>query len=92
MLDFYADWCVSCKELEHVTFGDPAVIRQLASLTLLKADVTANSEEDRLLMKRFGVFGPPALVFFDATGSEIPGSRVIGFVPPEDFLRNPALR
>ncbi|RTY34822.1 protein-disulfide reductase DsbD [Chlorobium phaeovibrioides] len=92
MLDFYADWCVSCKELEHVTFGDPAVMKQLGSMTLLQADVTANSEDDRLLMKRFSVFGPPAIVFFDQAGTEIPGSRVVGFVPPEDFLRNPAFR
>jgi len=92
MLDFYADWCVSCKELEHVTFGDPAVMKQLGSMALLQADVTANSEDDRLLMKRFSVFGPPAIVFFDQAGTEIPGSRVVGFVPPEDFLRNPAFR
>ena len=92
MLDFYADWCVSCKELEHRTFNDPAVMKQLASMTLLQVDVTANSEDDRFLMKRFGVFGPPAIVFFDPNGTEIPGSRVIGFVPPDDFLRNPGLR
>jgi len=67
-------------------------MKQLASMTLLQVDVTANSEDDRFLMKRFGVFGPPAIVFFDPNGTEIPGSRVIGFVPPDDFLRNPGLR
>jgi len=85
MLDFYADWCVSCKELEHFTFSDPAVRKQLDRMTLLKVDVTANTPDDKALMKRFSIFGPPALIFFDQSGSEIPGSRVVGFVEADSF-------
>lgn len=85
MLDFYADWCVSCKELEHFTFSDPAVRKQLDRMTLLKVDVTANTPDDKALMKRFSIFGPPALIFFDQSGSEIPGSRVVGFVEANSF-------
>lgn len=86
MLDFYADWCVSCKELEHFTFNDPAVCKQLETMTLLQVDVTANTPDDIALMKRFGIFGPPAIIFFDASGNEIPGSRVVGFVEAKPFL------
>jgi thiol:disulfide interchange protein DsbD len=91
MLDVYADWCVSCKEMERFTFSDPDVARRLAGLTLLKADVTANSEEDKRLLKRLGLFGPPGIVFFDAKGVEVPGSRVIGFVPAGPFGQRLAL-
>ena len=69
MLDFYADWCVSCKEMERFTFTDPAVQRRLAGALLLRADVTANNAEDRELLRRFRLFGPPALIFFDAAGA-----------------------
>ncbi len=86
MLDFYADWCVSCKELEHFTFSDPAVRKQLETTTLLQVDVTANTPDDKALMKRFGIFGPPAIIFFDASGNEIPGSRVVGFLEAKPFL------
>ena len=87
MLDFYADWCVSCKEMEHRTFSDPAVRQRLAGALLLQADVTANSAQDKELLKRFGLFGPPGVLFFDARGSEAAAARVIGFVPPEGFAR-----
>ena len=86
MLDFYADWCVSCKEMERFTFSDPEVQRKLQGALLLKADVTANNADDRALLKRFGLFGPPGLIFFDGKGREIDNSRVIGFTPAGPFL------
>ena len=79
MLDFYADWCVSCKEMERFTFADPGVAAQLAKLTLLQADVTANSDDDKALLQRFELFGPPGIIFFDGHGREVPGARVVGF-------------
>ncbi len=85
MLDFYADWCVSCKEMERFTFRDEAVKQRLGGLLLLQADVTANSAEHVALLKRFRLFGPPGIVFFDAGGREIEGLRVIGFQPPDQF-------
>ncbi len=91
MLDFYADWCVSCKEMEAFTFSDPKVRTALAGMTLLQADVTANSPADRELLKRFRLFGPPGIVFFDASGREIPGLRVIGFQGADRFLETLAL-
>ena len=86
MLDFYADWCVSCKEMERFTFTDPAVRQRLAGVLLLKADVTANTPADRELLKRFKLFGPPGSIFFDAQGQELTGVRVIGFQNAERFL------
>ncbi|MDF3035490.1 MAG: protein-disulfide reductase [Paucimonas sp.] len=86
MLDFYADWCVSCKEMERFTFSDPRVQQQLGKILLLQADVTANSEDDKALLKRFGLFGPPGIIFFNAEGNEVPGSRVIGYQKTEKFL------
>jgi len=86
MLDFYADWCVSCKEMEAQTFTDARVRARLAGAVLLRADVTANSEADRALLKRFKLFGPPGLIFFDAKGQELASARVVGFQSPEDFL------
>jgi thiol:disulfide interchange protein DsbD len=86
MLDFYADWCVSCKEMEKFTFSDPAVAAKMKEFTLLKADVTANNEADKALLKRFGLFGPPGIIFFDKTGGEIAGLRVVGFQPADQFL------
>src|ERR1700704_2664672 len=91
MLDFYADWCVSCKEMERFTFSDPQVRARLAGMTLLRADVTANNAEDKALLKRYRLFGPPGIVFFDAGGREIEGLRVIGYQPPEKFIRSLAL-
>jgi len=87
MLDFYADWCVSCKEMERFTFSDDAVQKMLAGALLLKADVTTNNEADKALLKRFQLFGPPGTIFFDANGREIPGSRVIGFQSSDRFLQ-----
>ena len=87
MLDFYADWCVSCKEMERFTFSDARVRREMEGLLLVQADVTKNSEADRALLKRFSLFGPPGIIFFDAQGREIPGLRVIGYQGPDRFLK-----
>jgi len=86
LLDFYADWCVSCKEMERFTFADPRVQAKLAGWTLLQADVTANSEADKALLQRFKLYGPPGIIFFDRTGREIEGVRVVGFQDAEAFL------
>ncbi len=87
MLDFYADWCVSCKEMERFTFTDPAVQARLDKALLLQADVTRNSDADRALLKRFQLFGPPGIVFFDAGGREL-DTRVIGFQNAERFQQS----
>ncbi len=79
MLDFYADWCISCKEMEKFTFADPQVAARLAGFRLLQADVTANSADDSALLKRFGLVGPPGIIFFDPAGKELAGLRVVGF-------------
>ena len=86
VLDFYADWCVSCKEMERFTFVDPAVRSRIDGALLLRADVTANNDDDRALLKRFQLFGPPGMIFFDAQGREVPGTRVIGFENAPRFV------
>ncbi len=86
MLDFYADWCVSCKEMESFTFADPKVAARMKDFVLLQADVTANSADDAQLLKRFGLFGPPGIIFFDKNGREIERLRIVGYEPPEQFL------
>jgi thiol:disulfide interchange protein DsbD len=88
MLDFYADWCVSCKEMERFTFSDPQVQARLGRMALLRADVTANTADDKALLSRYRLFGPPGIVFFDASGREIEGLRVIGYQPPEKFIES----
>lgn len=85
MLDFYADWCVSCKEMEKYTFTDAGVQASLAGGVLLQADVTANDETDQVLLKRFGIFGPPTIAFFGPDGAERQNYRLVGFVPAERF-------
>ena len=91
MLDFYADWCVSCKEMEAFTFGEPRVKAQLDRMLLLQVDVTANTAEHKALLKRFSLFGPPGIIFFDAQGREIKGLRVIGYQDAERFLKTLSL-
>ena len=88
MLDFYADWCVSCKEMEKFTFVDSRIQEKFADMVLLQADVTANDEHDKALLKRFRLFGPPGIIFFDKDGREIPGGRVIGYQDADKFLRS----
>lgn len=85
MLDFYADWCVSCKEMEKFTFPDPGVQSALANAVLLQADVTANDDADQALMNRFEIFGPPTIAFYGADGVERKDFRLVGFVPAERF-------
>jgi thiol:disulfide interchange protein DsbD len=87
MLDFYADWCVSCKEMEHFTFSDPKVKAELGKMLLLQVDVTANTPEHKALLKRFSLFGPPGIIFFDAEGREVKGLRVIGYQNAERFQK-----
>jgi thiol:disulfide interchange protein DsbD len=85
MLDFYADWCASCKQLERETFTDPKVRAALAGMVALRADVTANDEADQALLKRFGIVGPPALLFFGPDGQERREHRIVGFLDAERF-------
>jgi thiol:disulfide interchange protein DsbD len=85
MLDFFADWCVSCKEMEKYTFPDPGVQSVLANAVLLQADVTANDDADKALMNRFEIFGPPTIAFYSADGVERKDFRLVGFVPAERF-------
>jgi thiol:disulfide interchange protein DsbD len=87
VLDFYADWCVSCKEMERFTFSHPDVASRLQKAVLLKADVTANSAEHRALLKRFKLFGPPGTLFFDAQGAELTQARVVGFQGARRFAQ-----
>lgn len=88
MLDFYADWCVSCKEMERFTFADPQVRAKLKDVVLLQADVTANNDDDKALLKRYTLFGPPATLFYDGQGKELSDFRVTGFQNAELFLRS----
>lgn len=85
MLDFYADWCVSCKEMEAFTFADAGVQRLLANAIVIQADVTANDRADQALLKHFDLFGPPGIIFFDKFGKELPAARIVGFMPAEKF-------
>ncbi len=88
MLDFYADWCVSCIEMEKLTFTEPQVKAELDQMLLLQADVTANNDDHKALLKRFGLFGPPGILFFGPDGNEIRTARVIGFQSAERFLQS----
>ena len=86
MLDFWASWCVSCKELEEITFKDKEVMKKLQNFTLLTADVTLNNDEDKALQKMFGVVGPPALIFWDKDKKEVNSSKIVGYKNPKEFL------
>ena len=88
MLDFYADWCVACKEMERMTFSVAKVGAEMKKMRLIQVDVTANNADDRALMKRFSLFGPPGIILFDAAGKEIAQGRLIGFIPPERFVQH----
>lgn len=86
MLDFYADWCTSCKEMELLTFSEPSVQAALKDAVLLQADVTDNTPEDLAMLKRFSLFGPPGIIFFNRSGQEIKTIRVIGYEEANQFL------
>ena len=86
MLDFYADWCIECVRMENTTFRDPRVVAALADYVLLRADVTANDAQDKALLKRFKLFGPPAILFFDRQGREQTAQRLVGYKNADEFL------
>jgi thiol:disulfide interchange protein DsbD len=86
MLDFYADWCISCKEMERYTFADPKVRGALGDVVLLQADVTQNSADDQALLKNFGLIGPPATLFFGPDRQERKSFRVVGYMNADEFL------
>jgi len=86
MLDFYADWCISCKEMELNTFANAEVSKELKQFILLQADVTANSPDNQALLKRFGLFGPPGILIFNQNSEELKAQRVIGYMPPQRFI------
>jgi thiol:disulfide interchange protein DsbD len=88
MLDFYADWCVECKQMEKYTFSDLSVQYILSDIKLLKADVTKNNDDDKALLKYFELFGPPAILFFDHESKEIKSHRFIGFAKPKKFINH----
>jgi thiol:disulfide interchange protein DsbD len=87
LLDFYADWCISCKEMDRDTFGNAAVSAVLEGFDLLRADVTGNTDQDRALLRRFNLVGPPGVIFFRSDGREVRERRVIGFMEAPDFLK-----
>ena len=85
MLDFYADWCISCKEMEKYAFTHPQVLAALDQVATLQADVTDNDRIDTELMTSLGIYGPPAILFFDAQGQEIRNRRVVGEMSGDQF-------
>lgn len=88
LLDFYADWCISCKEMERFTFSDSRVQQRFANMLLLQIDVTDNTGDDKAMLKRFKLFGPPGIIFFDRGGKEIEGKRVVGYQDAKTFLES----
>ena len=86
LLDFYADWCISCKEMEIKTFANPAVAKKMQEYILVQADVTSNTAAHQALLKRYGLFGPPGILLFNPAGEEQTNQRVVGFMPPDRFL------
>jgi len=86
LLDFYADWCISCKEMEVNTFANPEVSKELKQFVLLQADVTANSAANQALLKRFNLYGPPGILIFNQNAKELTSQRVIGYMPPQRFI------
>lgn len=88
ILDFYADWCTSCKEYEEITFKDPAVIAKMSEFELLRVDVTKNSVQDKELLEKFGLFGPPAIIFWDTNKQLLSNASLVGYKNPEDFIKH----
>ena len=85
MLDFYADWCTSCKEMERYTFSDKTVQAALSNAVLLHADVTRNDPTDQQLLQHFGIFGPPTIAFYGSDGEERRNFRVVGYMKAAEF-------
>jgi thiol:disulfide interchange protein DsbD len=88
MLDFYADWCVSCKEMEAYTFTDPQVKEHLKNFLLIQADVTENNADDTALLQRFNLVGPPGIIFYAPDGQERSGNRIIGYQDAATFINS----
>ena len=88
LLDFYADWCVSCLEMEAYTFTDRDVQAALSNTVWLQADVTKNDEADQALLERFGVFGPPTIIFFGPDGEQRHGYEVVGYMKADAFAKH----
>lgn len=88
MLDFHADWCASCKELKNTVFTDHHIIDALKDYVLIQADVTDNTPEEQALTKRFALYGPPAMIFFDENGQQIEGRELIGYKNIDAFLHH----
>ncbi len=86
MLDYYADWCISCKEMEAITFTNAEVGKAMNRFVLVQADVTINNPQTQALLKQFGLYGPPAILFFNGAGEEQKLLRVVGFMAPTRFL------
>ncbi|WP_258178894.1 thioredoxin family protein [Burkholderia multivorans] len=86
MVDFYADWCITCKELERFTFSDPRVVQDFERWKLLRIDVTKNTEEETAMLRRFGLFGPPALIFYGKDGQLQPDAQLVGFIGADAFM------
>jgi len=91
MFDFYADWCISCKEMEAFTFTDERVKSLLKNAVLVQADVTANDADDKALLKEFSLFGPPAILFYNTNGEEVSRARVVGFMDADKFSEHLSL-
>ena len=88
MVDFYADWCTSCKEFEEKTFSDETVKNAMDKYVLVQVDVTANDAAAKAISKKYGIFGPPAILFFDQKGQQIKDATIIGFKEPKEFLNH----
>lgn len=88
LLDFYADWCISCKEMEAITFTNPEVAKEMSRFVLVQVDVTVNNSSTQALLKQYGLFGPPAILLFNGLGDEQKGLRVVGFMPPGRFSQS----
>jgi len=88
MLDFYADWCVECIRMERNTFGEPVVQELFGQIQPLQADVTENDETDKALMEKYGIIGPPAILFFDRQGNEMRAYRLVGYFEPDAFAQH----
>lgn len=86
MVDFYADWCTACKEFEEKTFSDESVKKSMDAYVLVQVDVTANDDASKAITKKYGIFGPPAILFFDEKGQKIEDATIVGFKEPKEFL------